>query len=221
MHRKVSAKNHILFQLSFFVVQKILSGGCTSTSTGALVIAKRRTVTSVVSSQFSPSQLCSVRMTHENATLDIDVLFNDFRLFSLFKEFMESKHASEVVTGYMWLLKLQRMSPKGRRKKSTAFVDTFIGDEAPRQLNLDYALTEKITSRTLTDEQIDEILEALRLSITDNWVELASSPLLKRFQQGEYEPRISQSEAKRFRFIRKERRDSDELIIQHFKQQSV
>lgn len=160
-------------------------------------------------------------MKETDTVFDIDTLFNDFRFFSFFKEYMESKHASEVVTAYMWLLKLQRMSPKGRRKNSAKFVDTFIGEEAPRQLNLDYVLTEKIEHRRLTDEQIEEILECLKQSIIDNWAELTMSPIFKRFREGEYEPRITQSEAKRFRFIRKERRDSDELIIQHFKQQTV
>jgi hypothetical protein len=92
---------------------------------------------------------------------NIDELFNDFRMFSLFKEWMESKHAAESVTAYVWLHKLKRM-----------------------------------------------------------WAEFFISPLRRRFINGEYEPRIVKSRAKRFKLTRLERRESDELIIEHFKQKS-
>jgi hypothetical protein len=151
----------------------------------------------------------------------VEELLTDLRLFALFKEYMESKHASEVVTAYVWLHRLKRHSPKARRKNSKEFMITFIGPEAPRQLNLDSEITDKITGRSMTDEQIEDVLTSVTATLTENWTEFAISPLIARFRKGEYEPRITQTEAKRFKFIRRERRESDDMIIKHFKSQEV
>lgn len=151
----------------------------------------------------------------------VDELLNDLRLFSLFKEYMESIHASEVVTSYIWLHKLKRRSPRARRKSSKDFISTFIGDEAPRQLNLDADITKSITGPSMTDDQIETVLTAVTATLTENWTEFSISPLILRFRKGEYEPRITQTEGKRFKFVRKERRQSDDMIIRHFKTQEV
>jgi len=151
----------------------------------------------------------------------VEEMLTDLRLFAMFKEYMESKHASEVVTAYVWLHKLKRHSPKARRKNSKDFMDTFIGPDAPRQLNLDGEIVADITGKSMTDEQIDSVLTAVTATLTENWTEFAISPLIVRFRKGEYEPRITQTEAKRFKFIRRERRESDDMIIKHFKAQEV
>ena len=147
----------------------------------------------------------------------ISNLFDDFRMFALFKEWMESKKASEVVTAYVWLLKLLRTSPASREQRSLEFRELYIGDGAPKQLNLTYDTLMQLGGISLTDRQINIILAELELTIQENWVDFCMSPLHKRFLEGEYEPRISQGEARRFKFFRRARSDSDELVVEHFK----
>ena len=158
---------------------------------------------------------------HMTTVSGVENLFNDFRMFALFKEYMEGKKASEVVTAFVWLHKLKTLSPRSKRRSSREFVQTFIVDKAPRQLNIDYHRVGEISDENLTEEQVDALLQDITITITENWTQFALSPLLRRFQDGEYEPRLSQSEAKRFAFIRRNRRDSDDMLINHFKEQKV
>lgn len=130
----------------------------------------------------------------------------------MFKNFMKERHDADTVPAMVWLKRMEDMSPRTRRKQKARFAAEYIGDGAPRQLNVDAATAELFAKPDLSDADLKTILEDLEQALTDGWFQFNTSlsPKLRRMASAGHF--TSPGERHRARFRAHGSRNSDDMI---------
>jgi len=139
-------------------------------------------------------------------------IFSNVDLLIMFKNFMKERHDADTVPAVVWIKRMEDMSPRIRRKQKARFAAEYIGDGAPRQLNIDAATVELFDKPDLSDADLKAILEDLEQALTDGWFQFNTSlsPKLRRMASvGQFTP---PSERRRARFRLNGSRNSDDMI---------
>lgn len=144
-------------------------------------------------------------------------LLSDLETFSLFKEYMESRYASEIVVAFIALQRLHRASTRARKKAHQAFVDTYLHIGGARELNIELGELGQVQDSGLTDAQLALLSAVILNALKIEWFEFSQSKLYQRFLRGEYTPKLAQPQHRRLRFANKSRSQSDDMILEHFR----
>jgi hypothetical protein len=140
----------------------------------------------------------------------IETLLSNFNDLAMFKEYMESIHCSEVVTSFLWITKISQLVGQERYHEFVKFCKEFIFDKAPRPLNVCSDIVSEISllGPGIQQYTFNALHEELENAFHNAWLNFCTSPIYKRFRNGEYEPRIVRNESRWRRSKKKERRES-------------